>query len=423
MTVIIITHKLYEVMAISDRVGVMRKGRLIGVENTADVTERSLASMMVGRPVLYESLEKTGTPGEELISADDLVVRGNRGLVAVNGVSLSVRAGEILGIAAIEGNGQSELLEAVTGMRALESGSVRICGKEAAGKSPGEIRALGLAHIPEDRLTTGVSRDATTADNLIMGRQREKRFSGPLMNFVIAFLVIALFMSAIGVNAVVPKVAQVEETAQAAGLQIGDEITAVNGETVATSDAIAKAISASGGEAVTLTVKRDGRTLDLTLTPFYDAQAGRYRVGFSFGQERVRVSVFESVPFSLQYNVESVRLILSTLKNLVFKGQGVDDVTGPVGTVYVIQEVTQQGGFEVYLELLALISVNLGVMNLLPIPGLDGSRLLFLLVEAIRRKPVKRELEGAIHAAGFILLMGLMVLLTYKDIMRFFVKG
>ena len=248
-------------------------------------------------------------------------------------------------------------------------------------------------------------------------------FSGPLMNFVIAFLVIALFMSAIGVNAVVPKVAQVEETAQAAGLQIGDEITAVNGETVATSDAIAKAISASNGEAVTLTVKRDGRTLDLTLTPFYDAQAGRYRVGFSFGQERVRVSVFESIPFSLQYNVESVRLILSTLKNLVFKGQGVDDVTGPVGTVYVIQEVTQQGGFEVYLELLALISVNLGVMNLLPIPGLDGSRLLFLLVEAIRRKPVKRELEGAIHLAGFALLMGLMVLLTYKDIIRFFVKG
>ena len=79
--------------------------------------------------------------------------------------------------------------------------------------------------------------------------------------------------------------------------------------------------------------------------------------------------------------------------------------------------------FEVYLEMLALISVNLGVMNLLPIPGLDGSRLLFLLVEAIRRKPVKRELEGAIHLAGFALLMGLMVLLTYKDIIRFFVKG
>ena len=84
-------------------------------------------------------------------------------------------------------------------------------------------------------------------------------------------------------------------------------------------------------------------------------------------------------------------------------------MTGPVGTVYVIQEVTQQGGFEVYLELLALIGVNLGVMNLLPIPGLDGSRSAVPCWQrAIRRKPVKRELEGAIHAAGFILLMGLM---------------
>ena len=122
MTVIIITHKLYEVMAISDRVGVMRKGRLVGVKNTSEVDEKQLASMMVGRPVLYDQLQKTGSPGEELIRVDDLVVRDNRGLKAVNGLSLSVRAGEILGIAAIEGNGQSELLEAITGMRAPESG-------------------------------------------------------------------------------------------------------------------------------------------------------------------------------------------------------------------------------------------------------------------------------------------------------------
>src|SRR5699024_11208429 len=133
--------------------------------------------------------------------------------------------------------------------------------------------------------------------------------------------------------------------------------------------------------------------------------------------------LLQSIPFSVSYNVESVRLIASTLKNLVFKGEGVNEVTGPVGTVYVIQEVTQTGGLDVYLELIALISVNLGVVNLLPIPGLDGSRLLFLLVEAIRRRPVKRELEGAIHAAGFILLMGLMIVLTYKDIMSFFVAG
>lgn len=178
MTVIIITHKLYEVMAISDRVGVMRKGKLIGVENTCDMTERGLASMMVGRPVLYETLEKTGASGEEMVRADNLTVYDNRGLVAVDDLSLSVRAGEILGIAAIEGNGQSELLEAITGMRRVSRGSLYIRGRNMTGKSPGEIRAAGLAHIPEDRLATGLSRDASVEDNLLMGKQRDRRFSG-----------------------------------------------------------------------------------------------------------------------------------------------------------------------------------------------------------------------------------------------------
>lgn len=247
--------------------------------------------------------------------------------------------------------------------------------------------------------------------------------SGPLMNFIVAFLVIVLYMSAVGLLAVVPKVAQVEPNAQQAGLMPGDELIAVNGEAVTDTQLIAMAIDESAGADVTLTALRDGEQMEIAVTPFYDEELGRYRAGFTFAQERVHVPLLQSIPFSVSYNVESVRLIASTLKNLVFKGEGVNEVTGPVGTVYVIQEVTQTGGLDVYLELIALISVNLGVVNLLPIPGLDGSRLLFLLVEAIRRRPVKRELEGAIHAAGFILLMGLMIVLTYKDIMSFFVAG
>ena len=178
MTVIIITHKLYEVMAISDRVGVMRKGRLIGVENTCDVDEKKLASMMVGRPVLYDRLEKTGEAGAEQIRVSGLTVCDDRGLVAVDGLSLSVRAGEVLGIAAIEGNGQSELLEAITGMRRVERGTVEVCGQNVTGKTAGEIRKVGLSHIPEDRLATGVSRSASVTDNLLMGKQRDKAFSG-----------------------------------------------------------------------------------------------------------------------------------------------------------------------------------------------------------------------------------------------------
>ncbi len=177
MTVIIITHKLYEVMAISDRVGVMRQGRLAGLENTRDVNEKILASMMVGRPVLFDHLEKTGEPGEVVIGVDELRVGDNRGLEAVRGVSLSVRAGEVLGIAAIEGNGQSELLEAICGLRRAESGHVRIGGEDVTNRSPGEIRARGLANIPEDRLATGVDKFASVTDNLLVGRQRDKEFN------------------------------------------------------------------------------------------------------------------------------------------------------------------------------------------------------------------------------------------------------
>jgi general nucleoside transport system ATP-binding protein len=180
MTVIIITHKLYEVMQISDRVGVMRKGKLVGVADTRDVDEHKLASMMVGRPILYDQLIKTGEPGEVRISVKDLVVGDNRGLVAVDGVSLEVRSGEILGIAAIEGNGQSELLEAMTGMRRIVSGTVEICGQVVNGKTPGEIRAVGLSHVPEDRIATGVCPAASVSDNLLMGKQHLPEFNGAL---------------------------------------------------------------------------------------------------------------------------------------------------------------------------------------------------------------------------------------------------
>lgn len=177
MTVIIITHKLYEVMSISDRVGVMRRGKLVGVEETKNVNERMLASMMVGREVLFDNIEKTGEPGDVLIEADDLYVADNRGLMAVNGVSLKVRAGEILGIAAIEGNGQSELTEALTGMRPVERGDFMIGGISAAGKDPRGVRKLGLAHIPEDRISTGAAMPSSIADNMIIGKERREEFA------------------------------------------------------------------------------------------------------------------------------------------------------------------------------------------------------------------------------------------------------
>lgn len=171
MTVLLITHKLSEVIAVSDRVAVMRQGRLISLEHTAKVTERSLAAQMVGRSVLHDPFHKDGKPGEVMIQVDRLTVMNNRKLPAVRELSMAVRAGEVVGIAAVEGNGQSELLEAITGMRPITDGTVYIRGKSIRGMRPGQIRRLGLAHVPEDRLATGVSVQATVSENLIMGKQ------------------------------------------------------------------------------------------------------------------------------------------------------------------------------------------------------------------------------------------------------------
>ncbi|WP_273224197.1 ABC transporter ATP-binding protein [Geosporobacter ferrireducens] len=176
-TVIIITHKLQEVMALSDRVSVMRQGRLIGTMDTKDATEQKLAEMMVGREILFEALYKEGQQGKTLFTVNHLNVKNNRGLWALRDISFSIRNGEILGIAGVEGNGQSELVEALTGLREIESGEVYVDGNLVSGKSPKEIRGLGVVHVPEDRLATGLSKKATITENLLMGSQRQEPFT------------------------------------------------------------------------------------------------------------------------------------------------------------------------------------------------------------------------------------------------------
>ena len=178
MTVIIITHKLYEVMAISDRVGVMRQGRLVGACRTSEVNEHLLASMMVGKEVLLEpfSREKPADAAPA-VTVSDLFVRDDRGLMSVNGISFTLRYGEILGVAGVEGNGQRELVEALTGLRKPVRGEITVNEQRATRASPGRIRSFGLSHVPEDRMTTGVSRDATITENLVAGKEGRKPFS------------------------------------------------------------------------------------------------------------------------------------------------------------------------------------------------------------------------------------------------------
>jgi len=177
MTVILITHKLHEVMQFSDRVGVMKQGRLEGIVNTAETDEHKLAAMMVGREVLFDEL-RTGRPTDrEVLQLKDLRAQDDRGLPAVKGIDLTVHAGEIVGVCGVEGNGQTELTECIMGMRPQTGGEVYLSGQNISRLSPRQIRARGVSYIPADRMRTGLSAEATVMENLLVGKQRQKEFS------------------------------------------------------------------------------------------------------------------------------------------------------------------------------------------------------------------------------------------------------
>ena len=177
MTVILITHKLGEVMRLSDRVGVMRRGRLLDVVRTADTDERALAALMVGRDVIFDELRQ-GEPGaREVLCVRGLKALDDRGLPAVRGLDLTVHEGEIVGVCGVEGNGQTELTECIMGMRPQTGGTVTLNGQDISRMDPRAIRAMGVSWIPEDRLRTGLSAGATVTENLLVGKQRLPLFS------------------------------------------------------------------------------------------------------------------------------------------------------------------------------------------------------------------------------------------------------
>lgn len=176
-TVIIITHKLQEVLKLSDRVSVMRQGKIVGTVDTKTADEQMLAEMMVGKEVLFDELEKEPIFKEEIFKVENIKAKDNRGLPALKGIDFSIKSGEVLGVAGVEGNGQSELVEAITGLREMEDGSLYINGEKVAPKSPKYMRNLGIAHVPEDRLATGLSKDATITENMLMGLQYKEEYS------------------------------------------------------------------------------------------------------------------------------------------------------------------------------------------------------------------------------------------------------
>lgn len=175
-TVIFITHKLREVAAISDRVTVIRRGRTIGSRETRETTAASLAEMMVGRDVNLKVERPPATPGEPVLVAKDIQV-GPTDTGAVKDLSMTIRAGEIVGIAGVEGNGQAELIEVLAGMRKPDHGTITLGGRDITGLNPERRRRAGLSYIPEDRHDRGLVLDFSLTENVMLGRSETAPFS------------------------------------------------------------------------------------------------------------------------------------------------------------------------------------------------------------------------------------------------------
>jgi len=166
--IVFITHKLKEVLGIADRIIVLRRGQIVGGASPGEVTESELAEMMVGRPVDLVVSKPEATPGEVVLEVGDLVVLDDRNHAAVDGVSFTVRSGEIVGIAGVQGNGQTELVESLTGLRTVLSGSVVLLGENVTDATPRQMHNHSVAHVPEDRQRSGLVLPFTVAENMVL---------------------------------------------------------------------------------------------------------------------------------------------------------------------------------------------------------------------------------------------------------------
>ena len=168
MSIIFITHKLREVMEFSDRITVIRRGKVVGASTPAEADQSILAEMMVGRAVDLEVDKEPATPGEVVLTVENLEVLDDRHQVAVDHISFEVRAGEILGIAGVQGNGQTELVKALTGLASTQEGTIRLNGEDITRATPRQVTELGSAHVPEDRQKDGLVLSFPVADNLVL---------------------------------------------------------------------------------------------------------------------------------------------------------------------------------------------------------------------------------------------------------------
>ena len=237
--------------------------------------------------------------------------------------------------------------------------------------------------------------------------------------FFIIMMIILIPQKQIGI----PQVAQFQENAvsQQSGLQVGDQFVKVNGRRIYTTYDLSYTFSNIPADGkVDLVVKRDGKKVELNDVTFATEEVkGINVVDIDFWVQGVKKTPLTFISEAFRSTVSYGRIVWWSLTDLVTGKYGISQVSGPVGVTAAIGEAARAGFFSL-LPMIGLITINLGLFNLLPLPALDGGRLLFILIEMIRRKPVPQKYEGMVHAIGFIILMGFMILISFKDIYQLF---
>lgn len=239
--------------------------------------------------------------------------------------------------------------------------------------------------------------------------------AGAIMNFALALVVFVIYSYGMGYPTTVIDLVVEDMPAYESGIQKGDKIIDINDQEVEKWTEVTEKITASKSENIKFTILRDGEEKTFEITPTIDKEENRKMIGIQPTFEKNFISAIKG-GFS-NFGV-AVKLMFEFIGNIFTGNVNKDEVSGPIGIVYAVSEVSKQG-FLTLLFFTGLISINLGVFNLLPIPALDGSRIVFLLIEIVRGKPIDPNKEGLVHMIGFILLIILMIVVAYNDIIKF----
>lgn len=251
-------------------------------------------------------------------------------------------------------------------------------------------------------------------------------FAGPFVNLLLGFLIALILVAYRGTDLPVIQMVSEDSAAEEAGLMAGDVITRMNGERIHVYREVRlNSMLNSDGKEFSISYLRDGKEHSVVLTPRYSKEDDRYYIGLMGVGEYVSCKGFSIIKYGFYESEYVLRNTIKSLQMLVTGKLGKDDVSGPVGVASYVGEtyesVKEYGFLTVLmtmLELVVILSINLGIMNLLPLPALDGGRLVFMFLEVIRGKPVPPEKEGLVHMAGLILFFLLMIFVMYNDIMR-----